>query len=198
MAEKSMPKRTTLAVLAAAALATALPVALPSQAEAAPAGRVCFFLDEQGAHGAGHVAWAVRDPKNAGRWVWGSTDNAEGDTATLPGHDNGSWSQSGTWKQLRGETAGKKAISLRSYESYRCVNTAGGDLPAAQRTYRNMKDNGYQVLYNNCLTKAIAIFRKYSPALSGKHLPDGQKIAPKYYFYRVLNDAPGWEHARPY
>lgn len=84
------------------------------------------------------------------------------------------------------------------YDAYRCINTASGDLAAAQRTFRAMRANGYQVAYNNCLTKSIAIFRKYSPALSTVYLPNGGATLPKSYFGKVLNHARGWEKARQY
>ncbi|RZU29449.1 hypothetical protein EV284_5665 [Streptomyces sp. BK022] len=188
----------TAAVLATGALATA-----STPADAASGGRACLFLDKEGAKFAGrtygHVAWAIRDPKNTNHWIWGTTENAEGDSHTAPGKDNGSWIQGGTWSEMRGETKSRKRkIELARYDAFRCVYTAGGDLKAAQRTFINMKNNGYQILSNNCLTKAIAIFRKYSPALSGSHLPGGGGTPPRNYFKTTLDNARGWEKARTY
>lgn len=126
-----------------------------------------------------------------------------GDSYTAPGKDNGSWIKGGTWDDPR-------TVNLREsikrdgrhrkgyYDAYRCINTAGGDLKAAQRTFNNMKNNGYQILHNNCLTKAISIFRKYSPALSSSHLPDGDSTPPRNYFKTTLDNARGWEKARTY
>ncbi|MFH8701997.1 Tat pathway signal protein [Streptomyces chartreusis] len=181
------------ALLAAAVLGGATPALLPAaQADAAPLGRVCLFQDRQGAKGAGHVAWAIRDPKNSSHWIWGATENAEGDSYTAPGKNNGSWIKGGTWTQLRG------SISLTTYDYYRCINTASGNLRAAQQMYGRMKSNGYAVLSNNCLTKSLAIFRSYSPALTSAYLPDGKYKSPNYYFTTSLNNARGWEKARTY
>ncbi|TGN74430.1 Tat pathway signal protein [Streptomyces griseoluteus] len=196
--------KSAFAVTAAAAmLAVGGLTAASAPAEAASGGRVCLFLDKEGAKFAGrtygHVAWAIRDPKNTNHWIWGATENAEGDSTTLPGKDNGSWIQGGTWSEMRGETKSKKrTVELARYDAYRCINTAGGDLKAAQRTFNNMQKNGYQILHNNCLTKAIAIFRKYSPALSSSHLPDGDSTPPRNYFKTTLDNARGWEKARTY
>ncbi|MDQ1014320.1 hypothetical protein QFZ43_000869 [Streptomyces afghaniensis] len=181
------------ALLAAAVLGGATPALLPAaQADAAPLGRVCLFQDQQGAKGAGHVAWAIRDPKNSSHWIWGATENAGGDSYTAPGRNNGSWIKGGTWTQLRG------SISLTTYDYYRCISTASGNLRAAQQTYGRMKSNGYAVLTNNCLTKSLAIFRSYSPALTSAYLPDGKYKSPNYYFTTSLNNARGWEKARTY
>ncbi|GLX41389.1 hypothetical protein Sros01_74620 [Streptomyces roseochromogenus] len=195
-----------LAALAAALLVTVAPAVLPATAEAATTGRVCLFLDEQGANpldqskGFGHTAWAIRDPKSPDHWIWGATEGFQNKFQINAGYYNGSWIEGGTWRQLRGEdpTSKKRKIDLIRYDSYRCVNTASGDLGAAQRTFNNMKANGYNGLYNNCLTKALAIFRMYSPALSSAHMPDGYATAPRYYFYSTLNGARGWEKPRQY
>ncbi|GLX40727.1 hypothetical protein Sros01_68000 [Streptomyces roseochromogenus] len=195
-------KKTALAVLAAALLGTVAPAALPATAEAATTGRVCLFLDEEGAPFAGatygHVAWAVRDPKNTQRWVWGATENREGDMATLPGHDNGSWTRSGTWNQLRESLKPDGRHRKGYYDAYRCINTASSNLSAAERTYKNMKSNGYQLFLNNCLTKSIAIFRQYSPALGTTRLPSGASMPPKDYVRFTLEDARGWEKVHQY
>ncbi|MDN0199906.1 Tat pathway signal protein [Streptomyces sp. S.PNR 29] len=184
--------RAALTALAAALIGSATPALSPTPANAAPLGRVCLFQDKEGARGAGHVAWAIRDPKNSSHWIWGATENAEGDSYTAPGKNNGSWIKGGSWTQLRG------SINLARYDYYRCINTASGKLTSAQQTYRQMKANGYAVLTNNCLTKSLAIFRSYSPALTSAYLPDGKFKAPNYYFTTSLNNSRGWERARAY
>ncbi|MFJ1561297.1 Tat pathway signal protein [Streptomyces mirabilis] len=189
--------RSTL--LAAALLGSAAPALLPaSQAAAVPLGRVCLFQDQQGANGAGHVAWSIRDPKNSRHWIWGATESINNATKIDAGRPNGSWIQGGTWTQMRGEARGKKPIDLHTYDYYRCINTAGGNLAAAQKTYEHIKGNGYALLNNNCLTKALEIFRSYSPALTSARLPSGQFKSPNYYFTTSLNKARGWEKARVY
>ncbi|MEU2247422.1 Tat pathway signal protein [Streptomyces sp. NPDC019224] len=194
--------RTVLTLLAAVLSATAVPMVAAGAAEAATGGRVCLFLDKEGAPFAGrtygHVAWAIRDPKNTNHWIWGATENAEGDSYTAPGKNNGSWIKGGTWDDFRNSIKRDGHHRKGFYDAYRCINTAGGDLKAAQRTFHNMKNNGYQISHNNCLTKSIAIFRKYSPALSIKHLPDGQGVPPRNYFATTLDNARGWEKARTY
>ncbi|MFD7630143.1 Tat pathway signal protein [Streptomyces sp. NPDC059851] len=188
-------------LLTAVLLGAAAPAVVPAgqaQAASAAGGRVCLFRDAEGARGAGHVAWAVRDPKNTRHWIWGATENAEGDSYTEAGKPNGSWIAGGTWEALRKSLKPDGGQKKGFYDAYRCANTSGGDLRAAQRTYENMKNNGYHVTHNNCLTKAVAIFRKYSPALSSAHLPDGGATPPNRYFGAVLNDARGWEKAHAY
>ncbi|NDZ73731.1 Tat pathway signal protein [Streptomyces sp. SID10362] len=184
---------TGAALLAAAMLGGATPVVLPAaEAEAAPLGRVCLFQDKERVRGAGHVAWSIRDPKNSSHWIWGSTEGRGNDTYIPAGSANGSWIKGGTWTQLR------SSISTASYDYYRCINPASGNLKAAQQTYGRMKTNGYALLTNNCLTKSLAIFRSYSPALTNAYLPDGKSKAPNYYFTTSLNKARGWEKARTY
>ncbi|MER5960351.1 Tat pathway signal protein [Streptomyces sp. NPDC001893] len=187
-------------LLVAALMGAATPVLLPAtQADAAPRGRVCLFQNQQGANGAGHVAWALRDPHNSAHWLWGSTDSINSAPKIDAGRRNGSWIQGGTWKEMRGEARGKKKpIGLRTYDYYRCINTAGGNLAAAQKTYKHIRGNGYALLNNNCLTKALEIFRSYSSALTGAHLPSGQFKSPNYYFTTSLNKSRGWEKARVY
>ncbi|EFL16623.1 hypothetical protein [Streptomyces sp. C] len=192
--------RTLLTLLAAVLSATAVPMVAPGTAEAATGGRVCLFLDKEGAPIAGrtygHVAWAIRDPKNTAHWIWGAT---EGGKLHIPaGADNHSWIKGGSWDDLRKSIKRDGRHRPGFYDAYRCINTAGGDLNAAQRTFRNMENNGYDIGFNNCLTKSIAIFRKYSPALSSKRLPDGQAVPPRNYFATTLDDAGGWEKARTY
>ncbi|MFE2142164.1 Tat pathway signal protein [Streptomyces sp. NPDC059456] len=177
---------------AAALLGALTPALLPAaQAQAAPLGRACLFQDREGAGGAGHVAWAVRDPKDSGHWIWGATEGPANGVYIPAGSPNGSWIKGGTWKQLRG------TISPARYDNYRCINTAGGNLAAAQQTYGRMKANGYAVLTNNCLTKSLEIFRSYSPALTASSLPDG-RTTPNHYFEVSLNSARGWEASRSY
>lgn len=190
--------RSTL--LAAAMLGAMTPALLPAaQADAAAGGRVCFFRDAEGAGGAGHVAWALRDPRNSKRWIWGSTDNAQGDSYTPAGKNNGSWMKNGSWNDIRASLKPDPGHHKNLYDAYRCINTAGGDVAAAQRTFRAMRDNGYQIAYNNCLTKAIAIFRKYSPALGSAHLPNGGATPPNSYFGPILTKhARGWETPHTY
>ncbi|MEU8433838.1 Tat pathway signal protein [Streptomyces sp. NPDC029216] len=192
--------RTVLSLLAVVLSATAAPLVAPGTAEAATGGRACLFLDKEGAPIAGrtygHVAWAIRDPKNTSHWIWGATEG--GKLHIDAGQDNGSWIKGGTWDDLRRSIKKDGHHKPGYYDAYRCINTAGGDLKAAQRTFENMKNNGYDIGFNNCLTKSIAIFRKYSPALSSKHLPDGQTTPPRNYFATTLDNASGWEKARTY
>ncbi|MER5728342.1 Tat pathway signal protein [Streptomyces sp. NPDC002138] len=191
---------TLLTLLAAVVSATVAPMAAPGTAGAATGGQVCLFLDKEGApilgRTYGHVAWAIRDPKNTNHWIWGAT---EGGKLHIPaGQNNGSWIKGGTWDDLHKSIKPDGHHRAGYYDAYRCINTAGGDLGAAQRTFRNMKDNGYDIGFNNCLTKSIAIFRKYSPALSSKHLPDGQTLPPRNYFATTLDNASGWGKASTY
>ncbi|MFC9926881.1 Tat pathway signal protein [Streptomyces sp. NPDC127190] len=194
--------RTVLTLLAAVLTATAAPLVTPATAEAATGGRVCLFLDKEGARIAGrtygHVAWSIRDPRNTNHWIWGATEGYKGKLHIAAGDYNGSWIKGGTWDGLRRSIKRDGHHRAGYYDAYRCINTASGDLKAAQRTFDNMKNNGYDIGFNNCLTKSIAIFRKYSPALSSKNLPDGQTVPPRNYFATTLDNARGWEKARTY
>jgi hypothetical protein len=197
-------RRAALPTLTAALLGAATPALLPTPAHAASTGMVCFFQDKEAAPvpvghvAAGHVAWAIRDPKNSNHWIWGSTENREGDSSTDPGKNNGSWIKGGTWAQMRSTLNRPTGKYRHIYDYYRCRRTSGGNLAAAQVTYRKMAANGYKVLTNNCLTKSIAIFRSYNNGLTTKYLPDGKFKAPNYYFTTTLNDTPGWAGARRY
>ncbi|MCX5398947.1 Tat pathway signal protein [Streptomyces sp. NBC_00102] len=182
--------------------ATAVPLIAPAAADAATGGRACLFLDKEGARFAGrtygHVAWAIRDPKHAEHWIWGATEGYRGKAVIAAGSENGSWIKGGSWNDLRASLRRDGRHRAGYYDAYRCINTAGGDLKAAQRTFRTGKSSGYNVGLNNCLTKSIAIFRTYSPALSTKHLPKGEVVPPRNYFATSLDNARGWEKARTY
>ncbi|MDX2828484.1 Tat pathway signal protein [Streptomyces ipomoeae] len=181
---------TAAAAMLAAGTITAL--SAPPAEAAVPIGRACLFLDIAGAKGAGHTAWALRNPQNRKQWIWGSIEGSN--PVTIPaGKPNGSKLGSGTWESLRASF-----VSPRRYEYYRCINTAGGSLKAAKAKYQQTARNGYDLRNNNCLTKPIAIFRSYSTAFTPANLPGGAKTPPNYYFKVTLDHARGWEQIHSY
>ncbi|MEV6675082.1 hypothetical protein [Streptomyces sp. NPDC051162] len=190
--------RSPLALLVtflAATSATALATSPPAQADTP--GRVCMFQAPTGAefdgHHAGHVGWAYRWDNGSGRWDFGATENARE-----------VWNLNGTWDEVlstfRHRSNPNHTPGLY-YTRYRCINTRGHDQHAAF-VKRDQLDHTKYVIQgapwgdatNNCLTRAVEIFKAYDNSGDLNRLNSGKTLIwPNKYFADNLD---GFERAQ--
>lgn len=184
--------RRLAAVLAAAGLGAAGMIAAgPAPAYALGKGEVCMFLAPTGAHDLGHVGWGWLVGGSA-TWTFGSTENLSGAINVGGGSNTDSWSESGSFSTMTRTFANKLTIGGHYYHAagyytlYRCENTPVSSVGAANTQVHTEAVNGYSVLTNNCLDKAIAIYQAYDAALTFK---SALLVGPTEYF---VDDLPGF------
>jgi hypothetical protein len=149
-------------------------------AMAAPAlgsGEMCMFDAPNGApiaagYAAGHVGWGF-EIGSSGRWTYGSTETGDG-------NPSGTWIQSGSETNMR--AAFKAARGGRYYTQFRCHATPDSSVGAATTQANATKYNGYNGLFNNCLTKAISIYNAYWVSASLGRMGNGWATPPNSYF----------------
>ncbi|WP_042444078.1 hypothetical protein [Streptacidiphilus jiangxiensis] len=169
--------------MAAALLCGAgLAVANAPVAHAQNAGQVCMFSAPSGADGLGHIGWGFR--RDDGTWRFGSTDNPGGAWSVPPSSDpavTGSWTRDGGWDQmLAAFRSGESGHGAGFYTRYRCDTTPDDNSGGAAQQAADEATNGYSLPTNNCLTKAVDIFKAYSTRLA--NLPDPAWQVPNQYF----------------
>ncbi|MFF2009276.1 hypothetical protein ACFVWY_09405 [Streptomyces sp. NPDC058195] len=166
-----------VAILAGGAVATPT----PARAGSADWGRACMFNAPKVVPKAGHVAWAVKVPKEKDHWIWGSFNRNE------------AWIHGGTWKNVRASFS-----PAAGYTRYRCTYTRDGNVRNAQAAYKAVRGRGYSLLTNNCLHMSMAVFKGYSSILRrDTRLPSatpgaGTMGRPNDYFTTTLDKA-HWE-----
>jgi hypothetical protein len=140
-----------------------------------------------GARGLGHVGWAFQDP-GTNQWYFGATENKEGNRYVPPGGNTQSWIASGRKGQML--AAFKNAGHFHPsdyYTKWRCRTIENPAVGAALIAERKAAASGYNVLSDNCLTKAIAILNAYGEELGYP----GYLQAPNNYFDNLGNSAWG-------
>jgi hypothetical protein len=147
------------------------------------AGRVCLFNAPTGARiialNAGHVGWAYR-VGGQDQWVFGATEDPTASPVVLAGANNGTWSQTGNWTTVVStfQNGGPYHRNSNYYTQYRCTDWPSSAVGAANAMVSTVTHNGYLVTNNNCLTKALDIFRAYGV----NNLPSGDSVFPNFYF----------------
>ncbi|WP_369386232.1 hypothetical protein AB5J72_00285 [Streptomyces sp. CG1] len=144
--------RTTCTLLAALAVAAASLLTSSGTASASAAddsGMVCMFLAPDatavpGGH-ASHVGWAYRWADGS-QWDYGATV------------DNGNWRLHGPLDKMLRDF---KNDTMDHYTEYRCRLTRGHDQAAASQKADELYGQPYRFLWNNCLTRSIAIMKAY-------------------------------------
>ncbi|CAM3762078.1 hypothetical protein KIPE111705_23760 [Kibdelosporangium persicum] len=143
-------------------------------AQALGPGVVCMFNAPTGAPVGparmGHVGWAFRIGDSQS-WNFGATESA-----------SYNWRDSGdlntmfdTFRGLRG-----KGITRGYYTQWRCKDTPNSSVGAASNKVSQLYGQSYDALWNNCLTRSVAIFKAYDSSVS--NLPSGGATGPNYYF----------------
>ncbi|NUR59267.1 MAG: hypothetical protein HOV87_11440 [Catenulispora sp.] len=161
-------------VTAVAMAAGAVVSASGTVAAAAPAGRVCMVDAPDGALGFGHVAWSYRDADGSG-WDYG---------ATLQSHN---WRRHGSEQQMLHDFATMDESG--GYRTYRCTDTAADDQRAADAKVVAGFARPYSLATDNCLTRAIEIFKAYDRSGGLNGLEPGRFTFPNAYFNYELT---GW------
>jgi len=160
------------------------------QADVIKPGEVCMFHAPAGAFGLGHAGWAYKAIAD-NTWYFGSTEDLGGElwvTVGLPAAD-WSWWRHGTEAQVRDTFKNRLVINGKEYHSagyyteYRCKTTKVAHLADAFEGLRYAMGSGYDVNFDNCLTKSIYVFMKYDPGLG---LEDGHDTGPTSYFNSKL------------
>jgi hypothetical protein len=181
-------------MVAAAAVAGILPAMLahPTPALALGPGKVCMFNAPNGVtvgpFALGHVGWSYQIGGTTS-FTYGATENGGGSLFVPPGGNTQSWSHTGSGTDSL--NAFKNAGNFHSanyYTRFRCLSTSTSSVGAANRAVSAEASNGYFILTNNCLTKAIAIFAAYGVTLPPGFVPGNPPIpiSPNYYFDNLL------------
>jgi hypothetical protein len=150
-------------------------------------GQMCMFDAPNGApiapgYSAGHVGWGFRQGP-ADLWTYGSTETSSGNPADT-------WIQNGTAAQMR--AAFRNARGGHYYTKYRCIPSTPDSSVGPAETQANLtKYNGYNGLFNNCLTKAISIYNAYWVDPVWGTMGNGWATPPNNYFNNLGSDY-GW------
>ena len=176
--------------MAAASISTFV---APGTALALGPGKVCLYWAPTGAQFGfvdfGHVGWEIQEP---GRGYWaGATEQDSG----LP---SDSWmvdasSETTIHTDFSGDfyQHGKKQHSAGYYVGYRCHSTPSSSVGAAITTANQMASNGYTVITNDCLTKAVHIFTSYDSSNNVMWPGTASYPYPNGYFVTYLSQI-GW------
>ena len=157
--------------IAAAAIGTAVAAA---PAQALGPGTVCMFNAPSGADVGvgklGHVGWAFREGGTT-NWLLGATESP-----TFNWRDHGD--QNTMFNTFRGQRG--HGIARHYYAQWRCKDTPGSSVGAASAKVDQLYRQQYNGLFDNCLTRTVAIFKAYDGSLNG--LASGAATGPNFYF----------------
>lgn len=148
-----------------------------SPAAALGPGEVCVFLQPQGAEipfvsgmtsPAGHIGWGYL-VGGTSTWVFGSTENPNGDYQIDAPNFNGAWSISGSWQQMvdtftfqtRFPGTFKQPDAAHPYSQYKCRTTPTSSVGAANSAATANATAGYTGIGNNCLDATYRILNAY-------------------------------------
>jgi hypothetical protein len=169
----------TILATVAIGLAGLLSVAQP--AGALGVGTMCMFNAPSGASGFGHVGWAFREGPTT-HWFYGSTEHGDG-------RPSSTWQLDGTQDAMFAAFSNQLIVggifmhSAGYYARWRCHETPTSAVGGALTVATQMKNNGYNGVTNNCLTKSIKILSTY---YGGDNLPGGIGTPPNDYFADAL------------
>jgi hypothetical protein len=186
-------------LLAAAAVAGILPAMLMHQtpALALGPGKVCMFNAPNGVTAGpvalGHVGWSYQIGGTTS-YTYGATDGT-GSPFIGSGQNTNSWHQTGSGDDALNMFRSGGPFHDETYTRFRCHSWPTSAVGAANNMVARMEGNGYSILDNNCLTKAIAIFAAYGV----NNLPPGSipgtippflptPISPNFYFDNLLTN----------
>lgn len=173
--------RRTIAVIASLVLISSVSVLVASPSQALGTGTGCMFYAPTGASGFGHVGWGF-SVGSANQWIYGATEFGDGAA-------NSTWIHSGTQSQMFGDfhnAVRQGGIVLHDpgyYTEWRCRTISQTSVGAAQRAANDTKYNGYTIMTNDCLSKAMGILEVYGESLDTRAL----YVTPANYFVSGLN-----------
>ncbi len=169
-------------------------------------GRICVFFAPNGAPFLktggyfGHVGWSFSDVK-ADHWYFGATEDYEGHPIVKVYQNIYAWDRDGTWNDVLDTFKNQLVFHHHTvvndvyhdknyYTQYRCKDTAAINVNAAFQVGRDIENQDYNFLTNNCLTDVQKVFIAYddkSLAVPDKARVD--KIIPSTWFNQTLNMA---------
>lgn len=186
--------RVSLATGLAAALSLTVTGAVTQGGEP---GEACMFNAPDGALHAGHVGWGFRDG-TGDNWIYGATEG--GGLIPISGGTGAkaatkSWHESGTRSQMldafgSGVVQDQQTRALYNdgsgyYRIYRCSQITTSFPGAAMQAITDVEtggDSGYNIAFNNCLTKALIVLGSYGFL----NLRGGASVLPNTYFQSDL------------
>lgn len=117
--------------------------------------------------GLGHVGWAIREETN--RWAIGATEGS---------------GPSDSWDQFDVTDATFHQVfrDKGNYQTFRCRSASAG-LQNAWSNWQAAKKRGYNLISDNCLTRAVDLMNQM-----GLGLKSAAGWAPNIYYDQVLND----------
>jgi hypothetical protein len=77
------------------------------------------------------------------------------------------------------------------YTTYRCADTSASDQRDANAMVNRINAKDYNLVADNCLTKAVLILKAYDHSGGLNALPTGKWTIPNYYYTAMLDKA-GW------
>ena len=164
-------RRLSTVAIATVTAALGAGVAMSTPAHALGPGRVCMFNATEGAVlRAGHVGWAFR-VGGEDRWIYGATEN-----------DTWNWQREGNWASVLATFNTTNGNDY--YDHFRCKNTSGSAVTAAKNKVNEVYSRPYNLLWDNCLTRAVEIFKAYDGSLNS--LPGGGATGPNWYYDNSL------------
>ena len=145
-------------------------------AQALGPGEVCMFNAPSGADGLGHVGWAYLIGGTS-NWIYGATEEP-----------NQSWHETGSFADMLSAFSDAGNYHAAGYyQYYRCETSPNSSVGAADNQVAEGEASGYNVIDNNCLTKAVAIFKAYDSGTFGS-LYNGDSVGPNWYFDNALGN----------
>lgn len=175
-------RKRIISLLAACAIITGGLLAFTAApAMALGSGMMCMFDAPNGVPIApgvslGHVGWGF-EIGSSGSWTFGATEQGDGSPSST-------WIANGTTAQMLATFRNRNGGGY--YTKYRCHATPDSSVGAASNQASTTKNNGYNGVTNNCLTKAVSIYNAYYQSSSGP-MDSGVGVLPNGYFNNALS-----------
>ncbi|HUZ51028.1 MAG TPA: dockerin type I repeat-containing protein [Streptosporangiaceae bacterium] len=173
--------------------AAAAGIGMTGVAWASTPGEACLFSAPYGVIGTGtvgHIGYGFRNG-TGNNWTYGATEGGAAPNPSPPSATH-SWHATGTWAQMLKTFGGGTQPNWPSgpgyYIDYRCTNVVASNPTAALTQVGVGEINGYDLVYNNCLTKSILILQQYGVP----NLPNPVYVTPDTYFSSKLPSYPAY------
>jgi hypothetical protein len=169
----SFAKRAVAGLASVALAAVGWTMATGTPAFALGPGEVCVFLEPNGAEipvlgAVGHIGWGYL-VAGSPTWVYGSTENPNGDYQINAPAINGAWSANGTFQEMINDftfqphfpATTKQPRPAHQYTEYKCRKTSTSSVGAANTAAAANRTAGYTGIGNNCLNATVRVLGAY-------------------------------------
>jgi hypothetical protein len=142
-------------------------------AQALGPGQACVFLEPDGAPvpvlgNVGHIGWGFL-VAGSDQWIYGSTENPNGDYQIYAPAFNGAWSAQGDRARMIDDFVTQRHFPATTrtprpqhpYTTYKCVKTNTSSVGAAKTAASGNVTAGYTGVGNNCLDATIRVLNAY-------------------------------------